>query len=106
MEVDYNYSLERLNKIVYNLLVNEQASKRRLIYALTNTFIQDADFPPHLQDDWRKIEKIILSKPKSEYYNTYYNSLINRTNKTCSRVINDIYYIKLKLEAYIKTIKS
>ena len=54
---------------------------------------------------YKKIEKITLSKPKCEYSNSYYNSLINRTNKTCSKVIKEIYDVKLKLEDYIETLE-
>ena len=59
-----------------------------------------------MQKEWKKIEKITLSKPKCEYSNSYYNSLINRTNKTCSKVIKEIYDVKLKLEDYIETLES
>jgi|GEM_PF-6532795 len=105
MKIDYIYSLERLNKIIYTLVIDEQTSKRRLIKALSETFVFINDFPPHLQKEWKKIEKITLSKPKCEYNNSYYNSLINRTNKTCSKVIKEIYDVKLKLEDYIETLE-
>lgn len=97
----YQYTHERLNKLIYILITHEGDIKRRLIESLI-WWTSENSFPEHLRPLFRDIEKVINTKPPDEYHNSFKRSLQNKRLKTCSDVANKIVTLEIMLNQYIK----
>jgi len=87
----YPDPVEKLSFLISELAVLPGTIKQRLPIALVQYWVCDeTDFPEHLRYLFKKIDKLITTKPKDEYNNTYYNSLYGKRMKTCSEIAKQI----------------
>lgn len=100
---NYSETNTMLKRIIFELAMRPETSKKRLIYTLNEyCTICTGNFPEELQAKWNNIYKLITRVNKDEYRSTFYNSLITRRDKTCSKIIGKIINISIELEEYIK----
>lgn len=98
------YLNEKLSTLIYNLLIDEGNSKQRLKNNLLNFHRAfSLKFPCEIESKKTKVIKKLTKFPKvffadSIVMNEYENTLFKIRNSTASKIISDIYEIKLDIE--------
>lgn len=105
-EPDYDYTLEKLDRLEYSLAIEMGNIKQRLIAALTLNWISADELPVHLLSLHKKIDKFISSIHGDSEESAFQKSLRGKHLSTCKRIAIDIIELKTLLDDYIKSLKD